>query len=137
MSTYSFLDVQAAITGPGGGFLLGSGEGAAEEGITIAAAGDKSTMTIGAGGDGMHSLHGDTSGTVTVRLLKTSPVNAMLSEMYAFQTNSSITHGQNVLVLRDIARGDTVSCRNVAFKKFPDLQYAKEGGNVEWVFDAL
>ncbi len=37
--------------------------------------GPKNTMTIGADGEVMHSLHADKSGTVTVNLLKTSPTN--------------------------------------------------------------
>ncbi len=32
-------------------------------------------MTVGADGEVMHSLHAGKSGTITVTLLKTSPVN--------------------------------------------------------------
>src|SRR5690349_2622434 len=95
--TYSFLNVQATIAGPGGNFNLGNGAGASEEGITVEPAGDKSTMTIGADGSGMHSLHADKSGTVMVRLLKTSPQNAKLQAMYDLQTADSRLHGQNVI----------------------------------------
>ena len=137
MTAYSFLDVTAAINGPGGNFQLGAGSGAAEEGVTIAMGEDKNTMTMGADGSGMHSLHAAKGGTVTVRLLKTSPVNAQLAEMYAFQTKSSANHGQNTITIRDVARGDTVTCQQGAFKKFPDLTYAKDGGTVEWAFDFI
>ena len=44
MSTYSFLDVQATIVGPGGAFSLGSGAGVAEEGISIEPTGEIDTM---------------------------------------------------------------------------------------------
>ena len=135
MSVYSFLDVNAALVGPGGFINLGSGAGNAEEGITISATGDKNTMTIGADGSVMHSLLADKSGTLTVRLLKTSPTNQLLAAMYAFQTASASQHGQNVVTVSD-ARGDMVICRQVAFKKAPDLTYAKEGGMNEWNFDA-
>lgn len=137
MSTYSFLDVTAAISGPGGNFQLGSSSGAAEEGISVAMAEDKNTMTLGADGSGMHSLHAAKSGTVTVRLLKTSQVNGQLAEMYGFQTKSSANHGQNTITIRDVARGDTITCQQCAFKKFPDLTFAKDGGTVEWTFDAI
>ena len=40
---------------------------------------------------GMHSLHADKSGTITVNLLKTSPTNAKLSVMYNAQSLSSAT----------------------------------------------
>ena len=93
-------------------------------------------MTIGADGTSMHSLHADRSGTVTVQLLKTSPVNQKLSLMYAYQTASSALHGQNTISLANTQTGDSITCQVVAFKKAPDLKYAKEGGTVEWVFNA-
>ena len=47
-------------------------------GITVTPAGERSKMTVGADGSVMHSLLGDKSGTVSVKLLKTSSVNAAL-----------------------------------------------------------
>lgn len=137
MATYSFQDVVAAISGPGGSVNLAAGAAAAEEGITIEPVGDKSTMTIGAGGEGMHSLSANEASSVTVRLLKTSPVNAMLQMMYNLQTQSGILHGRNMITVRDIARGDSVTLSQVAFKKRPALNYAKDGGLNEWAFDAI
>lgn len=134
MGAYSFLDVNASIAGPGGAFPLVGG--CAEEGIKIEAVADKNTMTVGAGGEAMHSLAASTASTVTISLLKTSPVNAMLQLMYNFQTSSSSRHGQNTILIRDAARGDLVTLSKVAFKKAPALTYAKEGGMLEWVFDA-
>ncbi len=43
--------------------------------ITVTQWAAQNTMTIGADGEVMHSLHADKSGTVTVNLLKTSPTN--------------------------------------------------------------
>lgn len=136
MGVYSFQDVAAAIVGVGGSVNLGAGSAVAEGGITVEATGEKSTMVIGANGDGMHSLAADNSSTVTVRMLKTSAVNAILQLMYELQTASSVLHGRNVITIRDIARGDVVTLTGVAFKKRPTLTYAKEGGEIEWTFDA-
>jgi len=136
-NSYSFMDCNASIVGPGGAFSLGNGAGAAEEGITITASQDISTMTMGADGSGVHSLHADKSGKVSVRLLKTSPVNALLAAMYAFQTANSANHGQNVITLLDTARGDVITCSAVAFAKAPDLNYQKEAGTNEWTFNAI
>jgi len=136
MGTYSFLDVRAAIVGPGGSFSFGSDAGAAEEGISVSMTEDKNTMTIGAGGEAMHSLHAGKSGSVTVRLLKTSPVNQKLSALYNIQTISSAAHGQNVISLRNPVSGDSITATQVAFTKHPDLTYAKDGGTVEWTFHA-
>jgi hypothetical protein len=136
MRAYSFLDVQASITGPGGSFNLGNGAGNAEEGITTEMTEDKNTMTTGADGTPMHSLHAGKGGTVTVRLLKTSPVNAQLQAMYDLQSTTSAMWGQNIISINNSASGDNVGCRAVAFKKVPNNTYAKDGGTNEWVFDA-
>lgn len=137
MSTYSFLDVQATLVGPTGIVQLGYGAAVADEGISIEAAGDKNTMIIGADGEGMHSLHADKSGTVTVRLLKTSPTNAKLMVMYDAQTLSSALHGQNLITVTNPVSGDVTTARSCAFKKRPNLAYKKDGDIVEWQFDAI
>ncbi|WP_025138082.1 phage protein [Achromobacter sp. DH1f] len=137
MATYSFIDVQATLAGPTGVVNMGYGAATAEEGITIAAAADKNTMTIGSDGEGMHSLHADKSGQITVRLLKTSPINQALMIQYDAQTLSSTLHGKNVITVRNSVSGDITVARGVAFKRAPDLTYAKDGGIVEWQFDAI
>ncbi len=136
MTTYSFMDVAASIIGPGGAFSLGYGSGNSEEGITIAMVENKNTMTIGADGSVMHSLHAGNGGTVTLRFLKTSPTNQMLSVMLDLQRVSSALWGNNVIVISDPARGDQISCTNCAFQRWPNVAYAKDGGTQEWVFDA-
>jgi hypothetical protein len=137
MATYSFKDVTASINGFGGSINLANGAGVAEEGITIESTNDKNIMTIGSDGAGMHSLVADESSAVTVRLLKTSPTNAQLQTMYNLQTASSATHGSNVIVINDVSRGDIITLSGVAFKKRPTITYAKEGGMMEWSFDAI
>ena len=134
---YSFGNVQATLVGPGGSINLGNGAGTSDEGITIDPNGDKNTMTIGADGSGMHSLHQDKSGTVTVRLLKTSPTNALLQAMYDFQASSAALWGQNVITVTDIASGDSTDCVGLAFKKKTPIRYAKDGQIMEWMFDAI
>lgn len=136
MGAYSFQDVQASIVGPGGAFPLGSSEAIANEGITFAFVGNRNTMTAGAGVEVMHSLHAARPAIVTVRLLKTSLVNALLSAMFDLQQASSALWGLNTLVVSDIARGDVASAWQAAFQKFPDNTWATEGNTLEWMFDA-
>lgn len=95
---------------------------------------EKNTMTIGADGAAMQSLHGGNSGMITVRLLKTSSANQKLMALYNSQKQTSANWGQNVLTVSDIVRGDVVSARRAAFAKLPDLTYAKDGGHNEWTF---
>lgn len=135
--TYSFKDVACTLVGPGGFIPLGQGSAAAEEGITFAAAGDIGAMAIGADGEGVHSLHMDRSGAITVRLLKNSPTNQLLSAMVAFQRSSSAAYGQNTLELRDTNRGDVWVCEQVGFKKIPDTSYAKDADVLVWEFNAI
>lgn len=136
MATYSFLDVQATLTGPTGSISFGNGAANSEEGITISQANDRNIMVTGADGSVMHSLRAANSGTITINLLKTSPVNSKLSDMYNAQTASSLLHGKNVITIRNVATGDTIIASQVAFKRDPDNSYATEGGTIAWQFDA-
>lgn len=138
MASYSFLDVAATLNGPGGSIQLGAGAGTAEEGITIERRGERNTMTIGSDGEGMHSLHADKSSTITVRLLKTSPTNQLLSVMFDLQSQASSLWGQNVIaVSTPNGAGDITTARGVAFRQHTPLTYAKEGGMNTWTFDAI
>lgn len=105
---------------------MGGQSGAAREGISIEpeAIG---TMQVGAGGEIMHSLHAARPGRATVRLLKTSPVNAVLSQMYAVQASGSENWGKNTLIVSDTARGDIITCLYTGFAKFPTINYAEDG----------
>lgn len=136
-TTYSFLDVNAGIVGPGIACSLGNGAAVAEEGISIDPTEDVNKMDVGADGSGMHSLHADKSGEIVVRLLKNSPTNALLSIAYAFQTATSAAHGQNTINVNNDVSGDSITATQVAFKKAPPLKYAKDGDMVEWVFQAI
>ncbi len=135
--TYSFLDVNASISGPGGGFPLATEAGPADEGLTIESSTEINGMTIGADGSGMHTLKADKSGRITVRMLKSSPTNAKLSTMLAFQRTAGSNHGQNTISIVNKSSGDAVTCQQVAFAKVPTNQYAKDANIIEWMFDSI
>jgi hypothetical protein len=135
MQTYAFTDVQATLQGPGGTIALGSGAGAAEEGISIEAVEETDTMHIGADGKVAHSLHASRAAKVIVRLLKTSPVNNLLQTMYNFQRTSSSLWGQSTLLISNLAFGDVYTCQGVAFTRLPRNNYSKEAGAIEWEFN--
>ncbi|MBP2167727.1 hypothetical protein J2125_000919 [Erwinia toletana] len=135
MATYSFMDVSASMVGPTGAFDLGAGSANSTEGITVAMAEDKNSMTIGADGEVMHNMSASKHGTVTINLLKTSPMNKMLSLAYNAQSQSSALWGKNVFVIRNHASGDIVTVRAAAFKKQPDWQNATTPEVVAWTFD--
>lgn len=132
-ATYSFLDVTVTISGPG---LQVTFDGdVAEEGITLDMIADKNTMTIGAGGGGMHSLHASQAGRVTVNLLKTGPANAILSSGYNFQQGSSAFWGQNFLTINNPVSGDNITGQHGAFVRQSPVVYATIGGMNCWAFD--
>ncbi len=137
MTTYSFQDVTATLVGPTGTVNLGYGAAVSDEGISTEMSGDKNTMTIGADGEGMHSLHADNSGSVVVRLLKTSPVNAQLMAMYDAQRLSGNLWGNNQITIRQIQSGDVTQATQCAFKKRTGIAYKKVGDYYEWAFDAI
>jgi hypothetical protein len=135
LATYSFLDVNAALTDPAGSFLLSEG-GVAEEGITITLDSDKGTHVWGADGTPMASLHAAQGGTVQVRLQKTSPKNALLSSLYNQTTASSANFGNTTITIRNPMRGDAILCVQCFIKKLPDNINARDAGMMDWTFSA-
>ncbi|HIU85201.1 MAG TPA: DUF3277 family protein [Candidatus Aphodousia gallistercoris] len=134
-NTYSFQNVSATLTGTGV-INFGYGAGNAKEGISVSYNEDINTMYVGADGEVMHSLKANKSGTVTIRLMRTSPINAQLQLMYNAQTLSSSLHGNNVITIRDKGNNEICVCRSCAFKKAADRNYSEDGQIQEWTFDA-
>jgi hypothetical protein len=95
---------------------------------------EKDGMVVGADGSIMHSLRASDAGTITVRLLKTSPTNAKLNQLYNTQKASAALWGQNVLVVSDTQRGDVTTGTELAFSKQAPVRYAKDGNVMEWKF---
>jgi hypothetical protein len=135
--TYSFPDITLSLYIPKvGDIYLGAGTGHTEGGLTIAMTEDKNTMTVGADGQVMHSLHAGVSGMVTIRLLKTATANGTISDAYHKTTVDGASHGQAKISMWDVSRadGDFIDCTQVAFAKYADLTYGKEGGEMVWTF---
>jgi len=122
------------MTGPGFTIPLGAGSGNAKEGIDIAQLDEFGHLEVGADGTPMHSLHVNKAARITVRLLKTSPINNLLSLAAAYQRQSGALHGQNTLSIANPATGDFITCQKVGFEKVPDIKYAEDGGMIDWTF---
>jgi hypothetical protein len=132
-ATYAFQDVTASLSGPGGVVTLSGAEtAAAEEGVTITWGEELNTMTIGADGSVMHSMHSARSGTATFRLLKTSPLNSQITAMIHYQHQSSALWGRNTITIADTARGDLYTLLGCAWVRFPTNTYAKTGNTLEY-----
>lgn len=134
---YSFEDVAATLVGPGVNVPLGAGAAVANEGISAEFIDPKNAMLIGADGEGVHSLHASQAGRITVRLLKTSPMNSILQTAYDYQRSSSLFWGQNVLTVSNPVTGDDYPCTEVAFEQFPSVTWAQDANFNEWRFQAI
>ena len=82
----------------------------------------------------MNSLHASRAGTATFRLLKTSPINNALIQIYNFQRVQSNRLGQNTITIEDKSRGDKYTLQGCAFVRMPTNSYAKVGNTIEWEF---
>ena len=91
-------------------------------------------MTMGADGSVMHSHHCSKACTVTIKLLKTSPINAILRAMYNVQDRGSKNWGKNTITLVNTKSGDAETIQGAAFVKLPENAWAKEGNILEWQF---
>jgi hypothetical protein len=135
-ATYSFENIIAAITGPGGQFPIGGPDtGAAEEGLECTWGEENNTQNIGAAGDVMNSMHASRAGTFTVRLQLVSPVNALLNKLWAFQRSSGgIYWGRNTITVRDVMRGDLYTNSGCAFVRHTTATWPKIGTVRLWEF---
>lgn len=132
---YSFLNALAGYTDSLGNLIdLSAGNGIAEEGITVEYEEDKVTITYGADGDFMYSLHAASGGTVTVRCLKTSQLNYQLSRLYIATSNGSAVVGTGTITGGDAQRGDSFTAIGCQLRRHAATTMAKEGGTNEWVF---
>lgn len=133
--TYSFQDVKATLVGVGGVIDLGAGSGNAEEGITVEMTEDQDVLTVGADGEYMHTLRVGKAGTITVRLLYTSNVNALLQTLFIAQRAVTKAWGANTITVRNQGNNELVIARGAAFTKQPTVTYSKDGTFKEWVFN--
>ncbi len=131
--TYSFLDVQITFTGPGGSFDVVSG-GLSEEGISFSMIGPKDVMTIGASGNGMHTLIGASGSRAEISFLKTAPANGVLNYLYNYQSASSAYWGKNQITINNPVTGDSVTLLGGAFEKHADNAYKTQGNMLVWPF---
>ena len=136
VTSYSFLDTNFTLTGPGISVNIGGpGSAASEGGITVTPDGTKNVVHKGADGSALHNLIGSRVAKVTVSLLRSSPFNALLQQAFNFQTLSGATHGRMHGSITNWAIGDTHELEGVAFAKSPDDAYKTESSEVVWEFD--
>lgn len=136
-TTYSFLDVQASITVANyGSFDIGSA-GESDEGIRIRNAGPKNRRTIGADGDGMHTLIASDAADGEISLMKSASGNKMLGDLYNWAKSSSANWGNIALLISNPNTGDQENLVGGAFGKLADNAYATEAGLIVWPIEFI
>jgi hypothetical protein len=132
-ATYAFQDVTAILKCPMGSFTISGPEtAAAEEAITITWGEESNTQTIGADGSVMNSMHSARAGTVVFRLLKTSPMNEKLQQIFHYEHQSSALWGNDTITIENPARGDKYVLLGCAWVRIPTNTYAKIGNTLEY-----
>ncbi len=95
---------------------------------------DAFALTVGSGGSAARAASSDRSGTVTVTLLQTSPVNAALSA--AAVLDETTGDGVGPLLIKDLSGADVVSAESAWIRKQPDGEESNEVTNRVWVFES-
>lgn len=131
---YSFVDVSATFSCPGGIVRLGNGAAVADEGISVEKAEDYNTMIVGTEGDILQCRHSGTHGTIRIRLLKHSESNGQL--MNIMKSLKGSEWGIGNFSVRNRSNGDSVSAAEVAFTGPPALVFGKIAGMLEWLLHA-
>ena len=90
------------------------------------------TMKTGVDGETVRAQTGNTSGTITVRLMQSSASNALLSA--AQLADEAGQNGIFPMLVKDGSGASTVIGGTVWLVKPPDWQRAKESQDVEWEF---
>jgi hypothetical protein len=136
LQTYSFMDVNGTISGPGLFVKFGNGTGQADEGITVEQTEDKNRMTPGASGEVMHTLIGVDAARIAIHVLKTSPLNQQLSAGFNYQKQSSLFWGINTITITNPITGDHITAAQVAFTRRPPNAWGKEPVPIVWEMEA-
>ncbi len=92
-------------------------------------------LAVGATGDAARAISNDKSGLVTLTLLQSSNVNALLSAIEKLDQENG--DGVNPLFIKDLKGLDVVKASTAWIQKIPDYNRGREvaDGNVAWIFE--
>lgn len=125
-AVYSFLDVICIV---GGVPITGFAEG--DDAIIIKRRNDVVNLTVGADGFGTLAKSADKSYEITLKLLDTSPGNAVLQNLLT--TSDYIATVIFPLQIQNLSGLDRCSSNAAVISKQPDLQFGAGTNTREWV----
>lgn len=128
MKPYSFRDVGFDFNVPGLIQKFMKGKNAIEAVFNS----EHTLQDVAADGQAQYSLTADRSATIKFRFQKTSEMNKVFALAWGAQEESTDVVGNIQILIHDSYRGDQLSLINCAIKKFSDIKYEKEAGEMEW-----
>jgi hypothetical protein len=115
-------------------FLAQTAHGLAEGTfIKASRASDTYSKQVGSDGEVCRSRSRDKSGEVTLTLMQSSSFNDVLSA--AAEADELAGTGVGALFIKDLRGKTLLSASNAWIRKPAEIEFAKEAGNREWVFD--
>lgn len=130
-STYSFTDVNMAISHPDYGSFSVQGEGIGD--ITISKQTDRTVHDVAADGSIMVSKIAGNNGTVTVNAQQTSPLHTWLQGLFNYVWSQPTDKWAQIsITLTAPKMGRTIQCTGGAFVKEPDAPFQSQGQRVPW-----
>lgn len=94
---------------------------------------DSYRIRVGSAGEAGRANSGDRSGTVTVTLLSTSPVNGVLSALAKVDEDSG--DGVGLLAVVDLSGATLIKAESAWIRKPPAGEMSNEVTTREWVFE--
>lgn len=86
---------------------------------------------VGADGSVVHVRNRNRTGKVTFTLLDASPTNDQLSTAANADELTGLSIG--ALMIKDLNGTTLIKCANARIQKYPDIEYAADGGTNDWV----
>ena len=91
---------------------------------------DAFKQVVGAQGDVVDVRNRNRSGVVTFTVLDASPTNDFLTVLALSDELTGLAVG--ALMIKDLNGTTLVKCANARIKKFPDVEFAADGGTNDW-----
>lgn len=130
-STYSFTDINIAISHPDYGSYSAQGEGIGD--VTISKATDRSVHDVAADGSIMVSKIAGNNGTMTINAQQTSSLHNWLQGLFNYLWSQPTNNWAQISVTITAPKmGKTVYCTGGAFVKEPDEPFQSQGQRVAW-----
>ena len=101
--------------------------------VSAEKAGDAFAMKSGADGFVTRVAQNHPEGSITIKLMQSSPANAVLQTLY--QADEATGQAAFPVTVKDLFGGDLVTTSQAWFRKIPNFSKGRDIGENEWVLD--